>query len=153
MSMTSWNPVEELDVLRSRMNRMLNQLMGPGMTMLPRLEMGRSFLPSVDMYTSGKELILKAELPGVGPEDITVDMTESSLHLAGEVRRDSEISEDAYYRTERQYGRFERVIPLPLRIKDQEAKASFKNGLLTIRAPLAEELKLPKGTKLTIETK
>ena len=152
MSLTAWNPISELEVMRRQMDRMFNQVMTPGAS-LPRWELARPFMPNVDVYTSGKELVVAVELSGFRPEDVTLEATEGALHLAGEVKREEEIKEDNYYRSERQYGSFDRVIPLPYRIKEQEAKATFRNGLLTIRAPLAEELKAPRARKLAIDAK
>ncbi len=150
MSLISWNPVSELELMRQQMDRMFNH-MGAG-RLLPRLEATGQLLPSVDVYTNGKEAIASIELPGFRPEDITVEVTEEAIHISGESKREQEIKEDNYYRSERQYGRFDRIIPLPQRIKDAEAKANFKNGVLSIRAPLAVELKRPRAHKLRVES-
>lgn len=151
MSLMSWNPLSELEVMRQQMDRVFSQMVANG-RMLPLLEPSRMLLPHVDVFTSGKDVILTAELPGLEPKDVTVEVSDQSIHITGESRRQHEVNEENYVRSERQYGHFERIIPLPYRIKDQEAKAAFKHGVLTIRAPLAEELKLPKARKLTVES-
>lgn len=151
MNLTRWNPSPDLDVLRQQMDRMFNQMMSPG-RLFATFEPTRMLLPSVDVYTSGKEIVMTAELPGIDPKDVTVEVTEQAVHIMGESRRETDIKEENYHRTERQFGHFERTIPLPYRIKDQEAKAVFKHGVLTIQAPLAEELKLPRAHKLHIES-
>lgn len=151
MSLMSWNPLSELEVMRQQMDRAFNQMVTNG-RMLPMREPSRMLLPNVDVYTNGKEVILTAELPGLEPKDVVVEVSDNAIHLQGESRRQSEVNTENYVRSERQYGHFERIIPLPYRIKDQEAKAAFKHGVLTIRAPLAEELKLPKARKLTVES-
>lgn len=156
MSIMRWSPLEEMETVRRQMDRLFDQMIG-GSTFgrsfagLPQLESARVFAPNVEVYTTDKEVVIQAELPGIDPKNVNVEITEEAVHLTGELKKEEEIKEDNYYRSERQYGHFERVVPLPNRIKDQEAKATFKNGLLTIRAPLAEEVKKPQARKLKIE--
>lgn len=155
MNLVRWNPFEEVEVMRRQMDRLFDSMLtgaSPSLGGLPQLEVARVFAPNVEVYTTDKEVVVKAELPGIDQKDVEVEVTEEAVHLAGELKREEEIEEDNYYRTERQYGRFERVVPLPNRIGDTEAKASFKNGVLTIRAPLAEEIKKPQARKLQIES-
>ena len=141
--------------MRRQMDRMFDQMLGSSFGRsfgnLPQLEAVRAFVPNVEVYATDKEVVVKAELPGIDPKDVNLEVTEEAIHLTGELKKEEEIKEDNYYRTERQYGHFERVVPLPNRIKDAEAKATFKNGVLTIRAPLAEEVKKPQARKLKIE--
>lgn len=150
MAMMRWEPMNELESMR----RMVEQMLGgslAGRMNLPTLDVGRAFLPNVEVYTTGDEVVVKAELPGIDPKDVNVEIMEDQVLLSGEMKKEEEIKEDNYYRTERQYGHFERDVPLPNRVKDDQAKAAFKNGVLTIRAPLAEAVKKPQGRKLEIE--
>lgn len=154
MSMTAWNPITEIDAMRTQLDRLFNQMWGGPMATLARPEAGRitMLLPPIELYTSDdKQLVLKVELPGLAPEQVAVEIAEDAVHLTGEMKREEKISDENYYRCERQYGQFERVVPLPLKIKVDQAKATFKNGVLTIKAPLAEALKRPSARKLTIE--
>lgn len=153
MSMVRWSPLEEMDVMRRQMDRLFDTVIGPGLGRgFTGLEAARAFAPNLEVYTTDSEVVLKAELPGIGPEDVSIEVTEEAVHLSGELKKESEIKEDNYYRSERQYGHFERIIPLPNRIKDDQAKATFKDGVLTIRAPLAEAVKKPQARKLQIES-
>jgi HSP20 family protein len=152
MAMMRWEPLGELESMRRMMDRMLENMGGSRLFgHLPSLEGGRTFMPNVEVFTGEDEVVVTAELPGIDPEDVEVEITEDSIHLCGESKREEEIREDTYFRSERQYGRFDRTIALPERIKDAEARASFKNGVLTIRAPLAEPLKKAQARKLKIE--
>lgn len=152
MTLMRWEPLSDLESMRRVMDRMMDQ-MGGGRLFghLPSLEGGRAFLPSIEVYTGDQEVVVTAELPGIDPKDVEVDITEDAVHLCGEARREEELQEDTYFRSERQYGRFDRIVALPERVKEAEAKASFKNGVLTIRAPLAEPAKRPQAHKLKIE--
>lgn len=153
MALMRWEPLGEIESMRRAMDRMFGQMIGGtgALGALPSLEGARAFMPSVEVYTTENEVVVKAELPGLDAKDVNVEVLEDAIHLTGELRKEEEIKEDNYYRSERQYGHFERMIPLPNRVKEGEAKASFKHGLLTVRAPLAEEVKKPQGRKLQIE--
>jgi HSP20 family protein len=95
--------------------------------------------PSVDVYETDKEIVVKAEVPGVEPEDIEVYCTEDALVLRGESRREDERQEGGTHRIERRYGRFERQIPLPPGAIPDQAQANFRNGVLELRIPKSEE--------------
>lgn len=157
MALMKWEPFNEIESMRRTMDRMVEQMLGGQMGMLghrgmPMLEGNRLFSPNIELYTTDKEVVLKAELPGLEASDVNVEVTEDMVHLTGEMKREDEIKEDNYFRSERQYGHFERMIPLPNRVVDGEAKATFKNGVLTLRAPLAEPIKKPQARKLQIES-
>lgn len=154
MSMTTWNPINELEAMRQQIDRAFHQIWRGGKPGQTRSEAGSLGLiqPAVEVFTPDeKTLMAQMELPGLQADDVTVEVSEDTLYVAGEFRRQSTVDEDAYFRTERMYGRFERHIPLPYPIKEGEAKATFKHGLLSVRAPLAEPVKRTQARKLTIE--
>lgn len=154
MSVVRWNPLDEMETMRRQMDRMMEQVLGRGGLPggLPSLDLSRAFAPNIEVYTTEKDVVVKAELPGIEPDRVEIDLTEDAVHLSGTLEHEEEISEDNYHRSERRYGQFERLIPLPERIKQDDAKATFKNGVLTIRAPLAEPAKKPQARKLKIES-
>jgi HSP20 family protein len=96
--------------------------------------------PTVDVYETEKDLVIKADVPGVEPEDLEVYCTDDALVLRGETRREEERDEGGSHRTERSYGRFERMIPLPQGMRTNEAKANFRNGVLELRIPKSDEV-------------
>ncbi|MEB3330192.1 MAG: Hsp20/alpha crystallin family protein [Candidatus Sericytochromatia bacterium] len=152
MALMRWEPLGELESMRRMMDRMMEHMGGSRLFgHLPALEGSRAFMPNVEVYTGDNEVVATAELPGLDPEDVEVEITEDAIHLCGECKREEEIREDSYFRSERQYGRFDRTVALPERIKEAEARATFKNGVLTIRAPLAEPQKKAQARKLKIE--
>ncbi|MBC7331798.1 MAG: Hsp20/alpha crystallin family protein [Synergistetes bacterium] len=106
--------------------------------------------PRIDLYDQGNELVLKAEVPGIDPKDIDVRLLEDRVVIRGEIRKDEEVREENYYRSERAYGSFARTIPLPVSIKPSEAKASYKNGVLTLVLPKAEPEK-EEGVRVEIK--
>jgi HSP20 family protein len=97
--------------------------------------------PAVDMYDEKTEVVVKAEMPGMEKDDIEISLTDSTLTLKGEKKKEEEVKEKDYYRSEREYGSFLRSITLPADVKTEEAKATFKNGVLEIHLPKTEEAK------------
>jgi HSP20 family protein len=99
----------------------------------------QAFTPSVDMRETENEVIVKADIPGVEPEDLEVYCTDNALIIRGEMRREEERDERGVHRAERRYGRFERALPLPAEVNRDQIQANFRNGVLEIRLPKTEE--------------
>lgn len=98
--------------------------------------------PAIDVYEEKDELVAKAELPGVEKKDIEIDVAGNLLTIKGEKKREKEIREKDYYRSELFYGAFVGSVALPKEVHgDKARRASFKNGLLEIRIPKTEEAK------------
>jgi HSP20 family protein len=98
-------------------------------------------MPAVDVYEEKDDVVIKAEIPGLSKEDISVQVTDSTLTIKGEKKREEEVKEDDYYRCERSFGSFTRAVALPCDVKADQVKASFKNGVLDVRMPKTEEAK------------
>jgi len=98
-------------------------------------------LPAVDVYENKDDVVIKAEIPGLSKEDISVQVTDSTLMIKGEKKREEEVKEDDYYRCERSFGSFTRAVALPCEVKADQVKATFKNGVLEVRMPKTEEAK------------
>jgi len=81
--------------------------------------------------------VIEAEIPGAKKEDIEVKIKDNSVIIRGEVKKEEEKKEENYYRSERFYGKFERVIPLPVEIKAEDAKATIEDGILKLEIPKA----------------
>ena len=97
--------------------------------------------PTLDVYEEKDDVVVKAELPGLTKDDIEISVTDSTLTLKGEKKREEEVKEKDFYRCEREYGSFLRTIDLPAEVKMDSATATFKDGVLKIRLPKAEEAK------------
>lgn len=142
MPLVRWEPMTELEQMRRRMERTFDRLM-PLITWAPQVPewAAQIFEPDVDVYRAGDEIVVQASLPGMKAEDISVESTANSISIAGECRCGAEYKEADFYRAERQYGTFCQTIPLPDKIQEQQVKATFKDGVLTVRAPVSEEAK------------
>ena len=91
--------------------------------------------PAVDVSEAEGVVTVKAELPGLDPKDVTLTVENDALVLRGEKKFEGEEQKDDYHRIERAYGSFSRVIALPAKVKEAEAKANFDKGVLTVTLP------------------
>lgn len=97
--------------------------------------------PEVDVFRRGDEIVVRADLPGLKKDDVSVDLEEGVLTIRGERREEAEEDREGYYWSERSYGSFERVIPLPDGVDEERAQATFQDGVLEVRVPApAEEM-------------
>ena len=106
--------------------------------------------PSVDIFEKGNDLVVKAELPGMRKEDIEVSVTDHTMRISGEKKREEKIEKKDYYWEERSYGSFTRSFQLPSEVQTDKAEAKFKDGVLEIRIPKTEEAK-KKEKKVNVE--
>jgi len=113
----------------------MDRLFDESFVRVPGVSRAKGFTPSVDMYETEKEVVVKATVPGVKPEDMEISVSGDRLVIKG--RLEEERSEEGanYVLKERRFGAFERVLPLPPTANVEDAKAEFKNGVLTITMP------------------
>lgn len=102
------------------------------------LEQEFNWVPAVEVRQSGNNLVIHADLPGLTENDVKVEATEEGLAIHGERRREQTSEEGGWRHSERVYGRFYRVIPLPESAKIEEAKANFRNGVLEVVVPVPQ---------------
>ncbi|MDI6890346.1 MAG: Hsp20/alpha crystallin family protein [Thermodesulfovibrionales bacterium] len=114
---------------------------------LPEIE---EVSPSVDVFEEGDEVVVKAELPGMRKEDLDVKLTEDTITISGEKKKEEKVEKKDYYRLERSYGSFTRSFRLPAEVQTEKAAAKFKDGVLEIRILKTEEAK-KKERKIMIE--
>jgi HSP20 family protein len=109
----------------------------------------RTWAPPVDIYENGDSLVLKAELPGINPDDVEIRVEDNTLYLKGERKFEKEVKEQNYHRVERSYGTFTRTFSLPNSVDADKVAANFKDGVLTLTMPKKEEAK-PKTIKINV---
>jgi len=134
MSLVRWDPLRELATMEvDRLNHMFSNFYGEGFT--------RGWVPAVDIYEgTDHELVIKAELPDMKREDITVTFENSVLTLKGE-RKTEEIARERFQRLERFHGTFTRSFTLPATVDAANISATYKDGVLTVRLPQRAEAK------------
>lgn len=154
MSMIRWEPFPELMSLRQAMDRLFEDSFIRPSRLVSLL--GETLTPAIDMYQTPSEVVVKANLPGVKPEEVDIHITGDTLTIKGERKTEEEIKRENYLYQEHRYGAFSRSVSLPAGLNTDKAQASLENGILTLTIPKAEEAK-PKvikvKTKGVVETK
>jgi HSP20 family protein len=132
-----WDPFRDLLSFRRSMDRLFDE------TFAAPVASGDRYYgaPAVDMYQTDDEVVVKATLPGVKPEDISISVTGEVLTIRGEVKEEKKVDEAEYHLHERRYGSFSRSLPLPTSVRADKAEAHFEHGVLTLALPKAEEVK------------
>ena len=149
MAIVRWDPFQDLISLRERMNRLFEQTLdrsrgeGEGMA-------AGTWAPAVDIYETPDSIVLQAELPGLSKDDIDIQVRDNVLTLKGERRSEKEVKEGNYLRVERAYGGFQRAFTLPAAVQADRIRAVFKDGVLDVSIPKAEEAK-PKQIKIEVK--
>jgi HSP20 family protein len=135
MALVRWDPARELASMEiDRLHNMFSNFYGEGVS--------RSWVPPVDIYeTAQHEVVIKAELPEMKREDISVTFENNVLTLKGERRITDEVANDRFQRLERFYGNFSRSFTLPSTVDAGKISANYKDGVLTVRLPQREESK------------
>jgi len=110
-----------------------------------------AWAPPVDIYETANELVLKADLPEVNPQDLDIRVENNILTIRGERKFEKKVNEENYLRVERAYGSFSRSFSLANSVKSEEIKADYENGALTLCIPKREETK-PKQIKVNVGT-
>ena len=140
MTLVKWNP----STVDREINNLVRNFWGPNSL----TGTGEGWNPRVDISELEDRYEVHAELPGLSKEDIKVNLEDGVLTIEGEKKRSAETNEDSYRRTERVYGKFSRSFNLGDRVSADKISAAYKDGVLTVALPKAEEVK-PK----TIEVK
>ena len=140
MTLVRWNPLKEVPVLQNRINRLFEDFF-PDTFMDGTKDMAGVWNPVVDIYDTQDTTVIKADLPGLKKEDITINIEGDVLTLTGERNHDEEVKKENYYRRERAYGLFKREFTLPSTVDHEKIKADFKDGVLKIEIPKPEEKK------------
>jgi len=91
--------------------------------------------PAIDVYEEGNNIIVEAEVPGVDPKDIDIEIEDKTLRISGKMEKKEEVKEKNYYRKEIKSGSFERTVSLPSEVKEEEIEATMKDGILRIILP------------------
>jgi HSP20 family protein len=129
-ALVRWDPLAELTELRTRFDRMLEDL-GDGHT--------REWSPAVDLIRENGHLVVRADVPGIKPEEISIEVDHGVLSLSGKHEETEEKTDERIVRRERRYGAFSRRIPLPEGVDPKKIKAVTRDGVLEVTIPLPKE--------------
>lgn len=136
MSIVRWEPFRELISLREAMDRLFEESFVRPTSLLPTV---RTF--PMDMYETDDAVVVEAVLPGVRPEDVDISVVGDTLTIKAEVREEKEERGRTYYFREIRHGSMSRSEQLPVAVMADKAKAEYRNGVLKLTIPKAEEAK------------
>ena len=146
-TMNRWEPSRGATTLQEQLNHVFGNM----------LERARDesnltpWAPAVDIFETEHELVVKADLPDVNPQDLDIRVENNILTIRGERKFENKVSEENYLRVERAYGSFSRSFSLANSVKSDAIKADYQNGVLTLSIPKREEAK-PKQIKVNVGT-
>jgi HSP20 family protein len=140
MALMRWTPMGNLASFQHEMNRMFNEFFSGGNGEAAGSGLG-SWTPSVDIHETEDGFVIKAELPGVSKDDISIDVHQNTLTLRGQRKHESEVKQDKYHRVERSYGTFQRSFVLPTMVDQDKVQATYKDGVLELHLPKSEAAK------------
>jgi HSP20 family protein len=138
MTLTRWYPRRndnELTSLRTQMDRLFEDFLTP-------VRQDFTLTPPVDVEETADGYVFRADLPGIEAKDVKITVHGDTLTLRGERKREEKKSDGSLHRVERSYGEFERSFQLGMPVRADQVKASYRNGVLEIHVPKAEEAKV-----------
>ncbi len=139
MALIRWEPFREIESLQRDMNRLFDRMMVPGDGGgSNNTAAGSSFIPAAEMRETPDAVELKIEVPGIEAKDLDIKVTSEAVAITGERKVEKKIEEKGMTRSEFRYGQFQRIIPLPTRIQNDQVQAEYNNGVLCLTLPKAE---------------
>jgi HSP20 family protein len=129
-TLTRWEPFAELGDLRTRFDRMFDEWLDRG---------ERAWTPPIDVVREDGHVIVRADLPGMKPDEVRIEVEDDILTVTGEHRESTETKERDYMRRERRYGAFRRSLALPVGVDPKKIEATTHDGVVEVRIPLPEQ--------------
>jgi len=133
MLMRYWQPFTEIETIREQLDKVFDQRAAT------RDNSETAWMPALELIDAGDNFILKAQLPGIDPKDIDVQVTREAISISGERRYENTEEKPGYVRSEFRYGKFHRVLPLPAHIQNDSVQAEYKDGILMLTLPKVAE--------------
>ena len=138
MTIVRWEPLRELGTLQNEMNRLFTTVFDAP---TPSGGALRRWMPAMDLVEAGDHFVLRADLPGMGEDDVKIEFEDSTLTVSGERKSEHESKGEGFYRVERATGAFSRSLTLPKGVDPEAVTARFDRGVLEVRIPKPAERK------------
>ena len=133
MLMRYWQPFTEIETIRQQLDKAFDQRAAT------RDNSEATWMPALELVDAGDNFVLKAQLPGIDPKDIDVQVTPEAISISGERRYENTDEKPGYVRSEFRYGKFHRMLPLPAPIQNDSVQAEYKDGILMLTLPKVTE--------------
>ncbi|WP_231948058.1 Hsp20/alpha crystallin family protein [Phormidesmis priestleyi] len=134
MTLVNWQPWQEMEAMRRQFDRVFEDLATPKRT-------EPTWQPAVELKSTETEFVLRVQLPGINAKDLDVKIGRSGVALSGEHKAENTTDENGFFRSEFRYGKFQRVISLPSPVQNDQVKADFKDGVLTLTLPKVQAVR------------
>lgn len=128
MAIIRWQPFSEMETLRRQMDQIFDE-------MLTQKRDAITWKPAAELEDTDNNVILRLSIPGVEAKDLNIRVTQQVVAISGEKRQENQTENNSSFRSEFRYGKFQRVIPLPVAIENNKVQAQFKDGILTLTLP------------------
>jgi len=132
MMLMRWQPFQEVETLRRQLDQVFDEFKGFSK------ERSETWTPAIELQDSADNLLLRAQLPGIDRKDLDIQVTREAVLIAGERRYEQHNEDQGYFRSEFRYGKFHRVVQLPLPVQNDKVSAEYKDGILTLTLPKLE---------------
>jgi HSP20 family protein len=129
-----WQPLREMETVRRQFDQLFDELTQP----TPQQPAWR---PAIEMKDSDSAIVIRAQLPGIDAKDLDVEVTREAVTIAGEHRHEHKSEDNGFFKSEFRYGKFRRVVGLPVAVQNDKVEAEYKDGVLTLTLPKLEELR------------
>jgi HSP20 family protein len=149
MALIRWEPVRELNTIQTEMNRLFNTFFDTPPATGGAGQQLRRWVPAMDLMEAGEDFVLRADLPGLSEQDVSIELEDNVLTISGERKAEHEARKDGFYRVERAWGTFSRSLTLPEGVDPEGVRASFDRGVLEVRIPRPEARK-PRKVAITV---
>jgi len=133
MLMRYWQPFTEIETIRQQLDKVFDGLAAT------RDNSEATWMPAVEFVDAGDNFVLKAQLPGIDPKDVDVQVTREAISISGERCYENTDEKSGYVRSEFRYGKFHRTLTLPAHIQNDSVQAEYKDGILTLTLPKVTE--------------
>jgi HSP20 family protein len=108
------------------------------------------WMPAVDVHETKKDIVVTMDIPAIDPKEVSITVIDDKLTVKGERKRETELKEEDFYRNERVYGSFQRTIQLPAEVLGDQAKATYKDGVLKVVVPKSQK-SAPKEIRIEVK--
>jgi HSP20 family protein len=137
-TLVRWQPWQEMEAVRRQFDRMFEDMVPIRESLLKQEQ---TWAPAIELTSTDAGFTLRAQLPGVDAKDLDVQVGRNAVSISGEHKFENKTEENGYFRSEFRYGKFQRVIPLPAAVQNDQVSAEFKDGVLTLTLPRMQAIK------------
>ncbi|XGV94614.1 MAG: Hsp20/alpha crystallin family protein [Leptolyngbya sp. BL-A-14] len=135
MSLIRWQPWQEVETLSRQLDQLFADFTPVSRAATPVASPSKTWTPAIELKATDTDFVLRAELPGIDAKDLDIQVTRKGVSIAGEYRSETKNEDGKFFRSEFRYGSFRRVVPLPVAIQNDQVKADFTDGILTLTLP------------------